>query len=367
MFDFLEVTGIAFLTPGEMAMILIGAGLIYLGIEKKMEPLLLVPIGLGAILANIPKGGIAAQEGILSIFLQYLIGTEIVPLLIFLGIGALTDFGPLIADPKTFLLGAAAQIGIFLALIFALILGFSPQEAASIGIIGGADGPTTIYTTTILAPHILAATAVAAYSYMSLVPLIQPPIIRALTTKEERKIRMKTLRKVSRREKIVFPVVTIIISGLLVPKALPLIGMFMAGNLFRESGVTERLAKGASEELLNIMTIILGLTVGATMKAESFLQPKTILILILGVVAFALATAGGVILAKFMNVFVKEKVNPMIGAAGVSAVPMSARVVQRLALAEDPENHLLMHAMGPNVAGVIGSATAAGILIHFLI
>ncbi len=370
MLDFLEVTGIISLTPGEAIMLLIGGGLIYLGIEKKMEPLLLVPIGLGAILANIPKGGIAElgeMGGILALFLKYLIGTEIVPLLIFLGIGALTDFGPLIADPKTFLLGAAAQLGIFLALIFALVLGFSPQEAASIGIIGGADGPTTIYTTTILAPHILAATAVAAYSYMSLVPLIQPPVIKALTTKEERRIRMKTLRKVSRKEKIIFPIVTVVVSGLLVPKALPLIGMLMAGNLFRESGVTDRLAKGASEELLNIMTIILGLTVGATMKADSFLHPKTLLILILGVVAFASATAGGVILAKLMNFFVKEKVNPMIGAAGVSAVPMSARVVQKLALSEDPENHLLMHAMGPNVAGVIGSATAAGILIHFLV
>ncbi|AGK62049.1 sodium ion-translocating decarboxylase, beta subunit [Archaeoglobus sulfaticallidus PM70-1] len=367
--DFFSITAISELTPGNAVLILIGLALIYLGIKKEMEPLLLVPIGIGAILANIPKGGIADIEGyggILGIFLKYLISTEIVPLLIFLGIGALTDFGPLIANPKTFLLGAAAQIGIFCAFIMAMLLNFTPQESASIGIIGGADGPTTIYTTTILAPHMLAATAIAAYSYMSLVPLIQPPIIKALTTKEERRIRMKTLRKVSRTEKIIFPIATMIITGLLVPAALPLIGMLMAGNIFRESGVTERLAKGASEELLNIMTIILGLTVGSTMKAESFLTVKTILILLLGVFAFATATAGGVLLAKLMNLFVKEKVNPMIGAAGVSAVPMSARVVQKLALEEDKENHLLMHAMGPNVAGVIGSATAAGILIHLL-
>jgi oxaloacetate decarboxylase beta subunit len=360
-----SITAIPNFTYKEAIMILIGSILIYLGIEKKMEPLLLVPIGLGAILVNIPGGDIG-EGGLLGLFYEYMIKTEIVPLLIFLGIGALTDFSPLLANPKTFLLGAAAQIGIFLAFLMALILGFSYQEAASIGIIGGADGPTTIYTTTILAPHILAATAVAAYSYMSLVPIIQPPVIKALTTKEERKIRMKTLRHVSKRERIIFPVATIIISGILVPKALPLIGMLMAGNLFRESGVTERLAKGASEELLNIMTIVLGLTVGSTMRAESFLNPKTIMILILGVFAFATATAGGVLLAKLMNLFVRDKVNPMIGAAGVSAVPMSARVVQRLALSEDPENHLLMHAMGPNVAGVIGSATAAGILIHLL-
>jgi oxaloacetate decarboxylase beta subunit len=367
--ELFSITAIGHLTPGNVIMILIGCILIYLGIEKRMEPLLLVPIGLGAILANIPMGGIAdfgETGGILGIFLKTLIGTEIVPLLIFLGIGALTDFGPLIANPKTFLLGAAAQIGIFIAFIFALLIGFTPQEAASIGIIGGADGPTTIYTTTILAPQILAATAVAAYSYMSLVPIIQPPVIKALTTEEERKIRMRTLRPVSKKEKIIFPIVTIIVSGLLVPKALPLIGMLMAGNVFRESGVTDRLAKGASEELLNIMTIILGLTVGSTMKAESFLNPKTVMILVLGVIAFAAATAGGVLLAKLMNLFVKEKINPMIGAAGVSAVPMSARVVQKLALKEDYENHLLMHAMGPNVAGVIGSATAAGILIHLL-
>jgi len=347
-------------------MILIGCLLIYLGISKQMEPLLLVPIGLGAILSNIPMTGLIEEGGIFKIFLKYLIHTEIVPLLIFLGLGALTDFSPLLANPKTFLLGAAAQIGIFTAFIVALFLGFTPQEAASIGIIGGADGPTTIYTTTILAPHLLAATAVAAYSYMSLVPIIQPPIIKALTSKDERKIRMKQLRTVSKKERIVFPIVTIIICGLLAPKALPLIGMLMVGNLFRESGVTDRLAKGASEELMNIVTIILGLTIGSTMQASSFLRIETLLVLVLGVLAFASATAGGVLLGKLMNYLSKEEINPMIGAAGVSAVPMSARVVQRLAIEEDAQNHILMHAMGPNVAGVIGSAVAAGILITLL-
>lgn len=349
-----------------LLMITVGLLLIYLGIYRKMEPLLLVPIGIGAILVNIPGGGLGEEGSIFDYFLKYLIHTEIVPLLIFLGLGALTDFSPLLANPKTFLLGAAAQIGIFIALWFALFLGFTPQEAASIGIIGGADGPTTIYTTTILAPHLLAATAVAAYSYMSLVPIIQPPVIKALTTKKERRIKMKQLRVVSRREKVIFPIATMIVTGFLAPKALPLIGMFMTGNLFRESGVTDRLAKGASEELMNIMTIILGLSVGSTMRAETFLTYKTLLVLVLGVVAFATATAGGVLLAKLMNLFAREKVNPMIGAAGVSAVPMSARVVQRLAVEEDPHNHILMHAMGPNVAGVIGSAVAAGILISML-
>ncbi len=347
-------------------MITVGLVLIYLGIYRKMEPLLLVPIGLGAILVNLPGSDLGSEESIFGYFLKYLIHTEIVPLLIFLGLGALTDFSPVLANPKTFLLGAAAQIGIFAALIAALLLGFTPQEAAAIGIIGGADGPTTIYTTTILAPHLLAATAVAAYSYMSLVPIIQPPIIKALTSREERRIRMRQLRVVSKKERIIFPIATIIVTGLIAPKALPLVGMLMVGNLFRESGVTDRLAKGASEELMNIMTIILGLTIGSTMRAETFLTHKTLLVLVLGVFAFAAATAGGVLLAKLMNLFLKEKINPMIGAAGVSAVPMSARVVQRLAIEEDPQNHILMHAMGPNVAGVIGSAVAAGILINIL-
>jgi len=364
-----RLSGIFNLTLGNILMFGIGMGLIYLGIRYKMEPLLLVPIGLGAILANIPLAGIADPEeigGVLGIFVKYLISLEIVPTLIFMGIGAMTDFGPLLADPKTFLLGAAAQIGIFLALLGAMFLGFVPAEAASIGIIGGADGPTTIYVTSILAPHMLGATAVAAYTYMALVPIIQPPIIKALTTKKERMIRMKQLRNVSKREKIIFPIVVIIVAGMLVPKAIPLIGMLMVGNLFKESGVTDRLAKGSREELMNIVTIILGLGVGSTMAADKFLRTETILVMLLGIFAFATATAGGVLLGKLMNMVSKEKINPMIGAAGVSAVPMAARVVQRLGKEADPQNNLLMHAMGPNIAGVLGSATAAGVLIALL-
>ncbi|XAT64407.1 sodium ion-translocating decarboxylase subunit beta [Geoglobus acetivorans] len=350
---------------GELLMIAIALLLIYLGIYRKMEPLLLVPIGFGAMLVNIPSSDMAVN-GILALFVEYLIKTEIVPLLIFLGIGALIDFGPLIANPMTFLLGAAAQIGVFVAFMLATLLGFNLAEAASIGIIGGADGPTTIYITTALSPHLLAATAVAAYSYMSLVPLIQPPVIKALTSREERRMRMKPLREVSKNEKIAFSVVVTLVTGSLVPSALPLVGMLMAGNLFRESGVTDRLAKGASEELLNIMTIILGLSIGSTMQASSFLRLDTLFVLTLGVVAFASATAGGVLLAKLMNLFLREKINPMIGAAGVSAVPMSARVVQRLAAEEDPDNFVLMHAMGPNIAGVIGTAVVAGAFIQLL-
>ena len=364
-----ESSGIFNLTLGNVLMFGIGMVLIYLGIRYKMEPLLLIPIGLGAILANIPLAGIADPEeigGVLGIFVKYLIRLEIVPTLIFMGIGAMTDFGPLLADPKTFLLGAAAQIGIFLALLGAIFLGFIPTEAASIGIIGGADGPTTIYVTSILAPHMLGATAVAAYAYMALVPIIQPPIIKALTTKKERMIRMKQLRNVSKKEKIIFPIIVIIVAGMLVPKSIPLIGMLMVGNLFKESGVTDRLAKGSREELMNIVTIILGLGVGSTMAADKFLRTETILVMLLGIFAFATATAGGVLLGKLMNKISKEKINPMIGAAGVSAVPMAARVVQRLGKEADPQNNLLMHAMGPNIAGVLGSATAAGVLIALL-
>lgn len=364
-----SLSGVVNLTAGNAVMYVIGIGLIFIGIRYEMEPLLLIPIGLGAILANIPLAGIANPEeigGVLGIFLKYLIRYEIVPVLIFMGIGAMTDFGPLLADPKTFLLGAAAQIGIFIALFGALLFGFDPKEAASIGIIGGADGPTTIYVASILAPNLLGATSVAAYSYMSLVPIIQPPVIRALTTKKERMIRMKQLRAVSKREKIIFPLVVTVIAGMLVPKSIPLIGMLMVGNLFKESGVTERLAGASRESLMNIVTIILGLSVGSTMSAVKFLQTDTLLVMMLGVFAFAIATAGGVLLAKFMNLFCREKVNPMIGAAGVSAVPMAARVVQRLGRQADPQNNLLMHAMGPNIAGVLGSATAAGVLIALL-
>ena len=364
-----SLSGLFNLTVGNVVMYIIGICLVYLGIRFEMEPLLLIPIGLGAILANIPLAGIIDPEeigGVLGIFLKYLIRYEIVPTLIFMGIGAMTDFGPLLADPKTFLLGAAAQIGVFLSLFGALLLGFVPKEAASIGIIGGADGPTTIYVTSILAPHLLGATSVAAYSYMALVPIIQPPVIKALTSKRERTIRMKQMRAVSKREKIIFPLIVIIVAGLLVPKSIPLIGMLMVGNLFKESGVTERLANVSRESLMNIVTIILGLSVGSTMTAAKFLRTDTLLVMVLGVFAFAIATAGGVLLAKLMNLFCKDKINPMIGAAGVSAVPMAARVVQRLGREADPYNNLLMHAMGPNIAGVLGSATAAGVLIALL-
>ncbi len=350
-----------------IVMILVGLGLVYLAVKKNYEPLILLPIGITAVLVNIPGTGLTdPPNGFLYLVYHYLIETEVVPLLIFLGLGAMTDFGPVIADPKSLLLGASAQIGVFVAMLTALLLGFNAREAASIGIIGGADGPTTIYLTVKLAPHLLAATAVAAYSYMSLVPLIQPPVIKALTSREERRIRMKQLRQVSKKEKIIYPVAAMIIVGFLVPSAAPLIGMIMIGNLFRESGVVERLRKAASEELMNIVTIFLGVGVGSTMVADKFLTLQTLLVLGLGVVAFASATAGGVLFAKLMNLFVKEKVNPMIGAAGVSAVPMSARVVQKLALEEDPENYLLMHAMGPNVAGVIGTAVAAGVFLSLL-
>jgi sodium ion-translocating decarboxylase beta subunit len=360
-------TGLANLTYGNIVMILVGLALVYLAIWKNYEPLILLPIGATAILVNLPLQTLTEPPyGLLYLTKTYLIDTEVVPLLIFLGLGAMTDFGPLIANPKSLLLGAAAQIGVFIALLTALLLGFNLKEAAAIGIIGGADGPTTIYLTVKLAPHLLAANAVAAYTYMSLVPLIQPPVIKALTTREERLIRMRQLRPVSRTEKIVFPILTMIVVGLLVPSALPLIGMIMLGNLFKESGVVERLRKAASEELMNIVTIFLGLGVGSTMRADLFLRTETLLVIGLGALAFASATAGGVLLAKLMNMFSKEKINPMIGAAGVSAVPMSARVVQTMASKEDPNNFILMHAMGPNVAGVIGTAVVAGVFLSLL-
>ena len=359
--------GVFNITLGNIIMICIGLLLVYLAIKKNYEPLILLPIGATAILVNLPLQTLTEPpHGLLYLVKTYLIDTEVVPLLIFLGLGAMTDFGPMIANPKSLLLGAAAQIGVFIALITAITLGFNIKEAASIGIIGGADGPTTIYLTVKLAPHLLAANAVAAYSYMALVPLIQPPIIKALTSCEERRIRMKQLRPVSKTEKIMFPLVTMVVVGFLVPSAIPLIGMIMIGNLFRESGVVERLYKAASEELMNIVTIFLGLGIGSTMRAELFLRPATLMIIGLGALAFASATAAGVLFAKIMNLFVKEKVNPMIGAAGVSAVPMSARTVQKLASEEDPDNYLLMHAMGPNVAGVIGTAIVAGVFLSLL-
>ncbi|MBW2056872.1 MAG: sodium ion-translocating decarboxylase subunit beta [Deltaproteobacteria bacterium] len=364
-------TGIVHLYWGHVVMWLIGLAFIYLAIKKEFEPLLLVPIGFGIFIVNLPFTPLMGineegQRELINIFFHYGLEWEVIPPLIFLGIGALTDFGPLIANPMTLLLGAAAQFGVYVTFFGAILLGFKVPEAASIGIIGGADGPTTIYLTAKLAPHLLGATAISAYSYMAMVPLIQPPIMRLLTTKKERAIRMKQLRPVSKLEKILFPLVGTGIICLLVPDAAPLMAMLMLGNLFRECGVVERLNKAAQNELLNIITIFLGLSVGATMRAESFLSPKPVFIFMLGLVAFAFSTTGGLLLAKFFNLFLKDKINPLIGAAGVSAVPMAARVSQRVGQQADPKNFLLMHAMGPNVAGVIGTATAAGLFLALL-
>lgn len=447
MFGLLE-SGFQHFYWGNAIMLAIGGLLIYLAISRKMEPLLLVPIGFGMILVNLPLGGMMDYEmdltaqssgtvvsiqadegsrfdkeavlitldsgeeiispvfgrvdtymvaagdrveegdvvaelitqeqtdqeeyptspiGLLSRIFKYGVMWQILPPLMFLCLGALTDFGPMLANPKTLLLGAAAQFGVYLAFFLALIFGFSLPEACSIGIIGGAEGPTTIYVTSVLAPHIIGATAVACYSYMALVPVILPPVIKLLTTKEERKIYMKPqLRAVGRLEKILFPIVTTIVVILFVPSSAPLMGCFMVGNLFRESGVVDRLSNTAQTTFVDILTIFLTLAIGASMPAENFLQPKTLLILVLGVVAFASAAGAGVLLAKFMNLFSKEKINPMIGAAGVSAVPMSARVVQVLGQKENPRNFLLMHAMGPNVAGAIGAAIAGGVFLGIL-
>jgi len=348
-------------------MIAVACFLIYLAIAKEYEPLLLLPISFGMLLANIPGAHLSSHdEGSLIYYLYQGVKLGIYPPLIFLGIGAMTDFGPLIANPSSLLLGAAAQLGIFMTYIGARLLGFTPQQAGSIGIIGGADGPTAIYTTTKLAPELLGAIAIAAYSYMALVPIIQPPIMKFLTTKKERQIVMKQLRPVSKREKIIFPIVVTILVSLLVPDAAPLVGMLMLGNLLRESGVVDRLSKTAQNEMINIITIMLGVSVGATTSADRFLNKETIGILLLGLVAFSFGTAGGILLGKLMCWITKGKVNPLIGSAGVSAVPMAARVSQKVGQAEDPGNFLLMHAMGPNVAGVIGSAIAAGILISVL-
>ncbi|MGH7885493.1 MAG: sodium ion-translocating decarboxylase subunit beta [Thermodesulfobacteriota bacterium] len=380
MFNILESTGIAGFIQGnekswvngvgKLFMILVGFLLLYLGIVKKFEPLLLVNIAFGCILSNIPLAGINEPGGILHYIYFIGIKSGVFPLIIFMGIGALTDFGPLIANPKTILLGGAAQFGIFTTLIGALALtkfipqiNFSLQDAASIGIIGGADGPTAIFLATRLSPDLLGAISVAAYSYMALVPIIQPPIMKALTTKEERKIRMKQLRHVGKTEKIIFPLLTLIICFLLLPSAAPLIGFFMFGNLMRECGVVERLSDTTRNALLNITTIFLGLGVGSKLSAGEFLSIETLGILVLGVIAFGIGTAAGVLMAKLMNVFSVNKINPLIGSAGVSAVPMSARVSQEIGAKEDPQNFLLMHAMGPNVAGVIGSAVAAGVLL----
>lgn len=364
-----ETTGIATLSPGQLAMILVGGVLIYLAIGRGFEPLLLLPIGFGGILTNIPIAGIAGPEGLLGILYTLGLSTGIFPLLIFMGVGAMTDFGPLIAHPKTALLGAAAQFGIFATLIGALALtqyagfDFTLRDAASIGIIGGADGPTAIFVASQLSPDLLGAIAVAAYSYMALVPIIQPPIMRLLTSDKERRIVMTQLRPVSRLEKIIFPLVVLALCIVLLPAATPLIGALMFGNLVRESGVVERLSKTLQNEFINIVTIPLGLVVGSKLDAATFLRLETIGILLLGLLAFSIGTATGILLAKLMNLLSREQVNPLIGAAGVSAVPMAARVVSRVGQEANRSNYLLMHAMGPNVAGVIGSAVAAGVLL----
>jgi len=358
-------TGFSSLTLGQGVMWILGLVLLYLAIRKQFEPYLLLPIGFGMLLVNAPLGDLVGDEGLIRIF-YYGIQYEVIPPLIFLGLGAMTDFGPLIANPKTLLLGAGAQFGVFMAFFGALLLGFTLNEAASIGIIGGADGPTTIFLTNSLAPHMLGATAVSAYSYMALVPVIIPPLVRLTTTKAERGIVMKQVRAVRKREKILFPILSFILVALLVPKSSGLMGMFMLGNLFRESGVVKRLADGAQNELMNILTLLLGLSISFKLTAESFLTVKGLLVFALGLVAFSFSVVGGVMLAKLMNLFLKEKLNPMIGAAGLSAVPMAARVVQLEGQKENSRNYLLMHAMGPNVAGVIGTLVAAGMFLSLL-
>ena len=386
--DFAKSTGFYMLFANFMdggwknlVMIALSCFLLWLAIKKKFEPLLLIGIAFGMLLTNLPGadmyhgdlwtqfmnheigyGEIMLKGGLLD-YLYIGVKTCIYPCLIFIGIGAMTDFGPLISNPKSLLLGAAAQVGIFVTFIGCFYLGFPQEAAASIGIIGGADGPTAIYTTSRLYPDLLGPIAVAAYSYMALVPVIQPPIMKLLTTKKERQIVMKPLRQATKTEKIIFPIVVTIFVALLVPSATPLVGCLMLGNLWKESGVAERLCKTAQNELMNIVTIFLGISVGATATAEAFLNANTLKIMLMGIVAFGLGTAGGVLLAKFMNLFTKNKINPLIGSAGVSAVPMAARVSQSVGQKENPSNFLLMHAMGPNVAGVIGSALAAGVLI----
>jgi carboxybiotin decarboxylase len=366
--SFFQYSGFDNMTLGQFLMLIVACVLIYLAVVKKYEPLLLVPIGFGVLLANLPVAGLmdppnGQNIGGLLYYLYQGIKLGIYPPLIFMGVGAMTDFGPLIANPKTLLLGAAAQVGIFITFMAALLLGFTASEAASIGIIGGADGPTAIFVASKLAPELLGPIAIAAYSYMALVPIIQPPIMKALTTKKERMVVMEQLRSVSKVERVLFPIVVTILGGLLVPSASALLGSLMLGNLFRESGVVERLSKTAQNELINIITIFVGLTVGATANAEVFLTAQTIGIVVLGLVAFMVGTATGVLLGKVMYRTSGGKVNPLIGSAGVSAVPMAARVSQTVGRQENPNNYLLMHAMGPNVAGVIGSAIAAGVLI----
>ena len=370
--NFWQDTGLANLAYQNVIMIVVSFIFLYLAIRHGFEPLLLVPIAMGMLLSNLPISGMFVEGaeitssnqlsdvGILTVFYAL---KPIIPSIIFLGVGAMTDFGPLIANPKSLIMGAAAQLGIFFALCAAVLLGFNAQEAASIGIIGGADGPTAIYLTGKLAPHLLGAIAVAAYSYMALVPIIQPPIMKALTTKKERMIKMEQLRVVSQKEKILFPIVVTVLVVLLLPSAAPLIGFLMLGNLLKECGQTDRLSDTAQNALMNIVTSMLGLAVGASATGTTFIKAETLKIVVLGVCAFAVGTAGGVLIAKLMNLFLKKKINPLIGSAGVSAVPMAARVSQKVGQADNPANFLLMHAMGPNVAGVIGSAVAASVML----
>lgn len=375
LYKFFEYSGFANITPGHVVMISVGLLFIYLAIAKEYEPLLLVPIGFGILVGNIPfveniglQLGIY-EEGSVMNYLYFGVLKGVYPPLIFLGIGAMTDFSTLLSNPKLILLGAASQVGIFLTFMGALALGFTPEQAASIGIIGGADGPTAIFLSSKLAPELVGAIAISAYSYMALVPVLQPPIMRLFTTKEERVIRMKPPRAVSKTEKIMFPIIGLLLTTFITPSALPLLGMLFFGNVLKESGVTKRLADTAKGSLIDIVTILIGLTVGASTQASTFLRPQSLLIFGLGAVSFMVATAGGVLFAKFMNLFLKgeNRINPLIGNAGVSAVPDSARVSQVIGQEYDKTNHLLMHAMAPNVAGVIGSAVAAGILMSFLL
>ena len=369
--EFLTTTAVANMSGGNLLMIFIGAVFILLAIRKDYEPLLLLPIGFGCIVGNIPSIDSMAigvyDEGSVLYYIYFGVSQGIFPPLIFLGIGAMTDFSTMLSSPRLVLLGAAAQTGIFLTLIGALYLGFTPAEAGAIGIIGGADGPTAIFLAAKLAPHLLGAIAIAAYSYMALVPVIQPPVMKLLTTRRERLIRMKPPREVSQREKIIFPIAAFLICALLAPGAIGLIGMLCLGNLLKESGVTERLAQTARTSMVDIVTILLGFSVGCSTHAQTFLTPQSVLIFSLGALSFAIATATGVLFAKFLNLFTKDKINPLVGAAGVSAVPDSARVVQMMGQQEDPNNYLLMHAMAPNVAGVIGSAVGAGVLWSVLV
>ena len=369
--EFLTTTAVANMSGGNLLMIVIGAIFISLAIRKDYEPLLLLPIGFGCIVGNLPSISSMAigvyDQGSVLYYIYFGVSQGVFPPLIFLGIGAMTDFSTMLSNPRLVLLGAAAQTGIFLTLIGALYLGFTPTEAGAIGIIGGADGPTAIFLSAKLAPHLLGAIAIAAYSYMALVPVIQPPVMKLLTTRKERLIRMKPPREVSQREKIIFPIAAFLICALLAPGAIGLLGMLFFGNLLKESGVTERLAQTARTSMVDIVTILLGFSVGCSTQAQTFLTPQSVLIFSLGALSFAVATASGVLFAKFLNLFTKDKINPLVGAAGVSAVPDSARVVQMMGQREDPNNYLLMHAMAPNVAGVIGSAVGAGVLWSVLV